>query len=44
MAVALNKTPYDVAKGRWYEAEVLAAPHRNFMYDSLCFRDFYLTK
>ncbi|KIO33566.1 hypothetical protein M407DRAFT_3889 [Tulasnella calospora MUT 4182] len=31
MAVAMNQPLYSAAGGRWYNAEILAAPHRNFM-------------
>ncbi|KAG8928477.1 hypothetical protein FRC01_005870 [Tulasnella sp. 417] len=31
MAVAMNQPLYSAAGGRWYNAEILAAPHRNFL-------------
>lgn len=39
MAVALNKRSYVMEGGRWYEAEALATPHRNFMYGCRCSLD-----
>lgn len=39
MAVALNKRSYHMEGGRWYDAEVLATPHRNFMYARRCTLD-----
>ncbi|KAG8955038.1 hypothetical protein FRC00_005613, partial [Tulasnella sp. 408] len=32
MAVAMNQPLYSAAGGRWYNAEILAAPHRNFLW------------
>ncbi|KAG9000062.1 hypothetical protein FRB90_011879 [Tulasnella sp. 427] len=36
MAISLSRVSYDLTDVKWYEAETLAAPQRNFMYHVHC--------